>query len=582
MKNTSKFLIIFFVALVLIKISLASFIPMSTAFSDDHQYLKMARSFFLDQNFKIYGVEGIQLPPLYPILISISHIFNDSIYVYFTIKVINALLSSLIIIPSYLLAKEFLSEKNSKIVTFIIALLPFGFSYNSYILTENLFYSLFLFSIYFIYRVLVYDKKQDVILAGLFTGLALLTRLHGTVILATIGALFILDLFKKKINHKLILIGLIAVILYLPWIIRNLIIFSNLPNIHSGNIYLFEAGNIASRESIFYTLYPLIIWLITYLGALILSSFIIFPLFSLYKSKNNKINKLKLLSFTSIIITLLIAANHHLRADNYFYKISDWIFFSGKLIGRYIDFVIPLIIIIGFIGLTDYKNNINKSKKKLLKIFSLLVVIISSLHFISRSLFLPNNSSLTWIGALKQIIDYIFYSKSLFYVDNSVLPGASLASLIIIPLLLAILVIVISSSITRLRSSKILVILTLFLLLLNIANANISSYNARTWYETPQIRLSLWLNNYDKDKSSVILIDERYAGTLRKDNQTMLYLKTDIVAYTIVGYWLNKDIRIGNVNNLEGVNYIISRDNKLNMEKLYTTDNEIYLYKNEK
>src|SRR3989344_9563180 len=122
MKNSLKFLIIFFVILVLIKVLLASFIPMSTAFSDDHQYLKMARSFFLDHNFKIYGIGGIQLSPLYPILISISHIFNDSTHVYFVIKIINALLSSLIIIPAYFLSKEFLSEKNSKVVAFIIAL----------------------------------------------------------------------------------------------------------------------------------------------------------------------------------------------------------------------------------------------------------------------------------------------------------------------------------------------------------------------------------------------------------------------------------------------------------------------------
>ena len=582
MKNSLKFLILLYVSLVLVKILLASFIPMSTAFSDDHQYLKMARSFFLDQNFKIYGLEGIQLPPLYPIVISVSHIFNDSSHVYFAIKVINALLSSLIIIPAYLLSKEFLSEKNSKIITFIIALLPFGFSYNSYILTENLFYPLFMFSIYFIYRCLIYDKKLYIMLAGLFTGLALLTRLHGVVILMTLGILFILDLFKKKINYKLISITLIAVILYSPWIIRNLIVFSNLPSVHSGNIYLFEAGNIISRESIFYAIYPLITWMITYIGALILSSFIIFPLYSFYKSKDNKLNKLKLLSFTSIIITLLIAANHHLRADNYFYKISDWIFFSGKLIGRYIDFVIPLIIIIGFIGLIKYKNKTNKDDKKLLKIFISLLVLISSLHFISRSLFLPNNSSLTWIGMIKQIIEYVFYSKSLFYLDNSVLPSVSLASLIMIPLLLVILVIIISNLSIKLKLSKIFVILTVFLVLLNIANAGISFYNAGYWYKTPQIKLSLWLNDYDKNKFSVVLIDERYAGTLRRDNQTMLYLKTDIVAYTMVGYWLNKDIRIGNVKNLEGVNYIISRDDKLDMENLYKTDNGIYLYKNGK
>lgn len=579
MKNSTKFLITFFVILVLVKILLALFIPMSTAFSDDHQYLKMARSFFFDQNFEAYNIKGVQLPPLYPILISITHIFNNSIYVYFTIKVINVLLSSLIIIPAYLLAKEFLSEKNSKIFTFIVALLPFGFSYNSYILTENLFYSLFLFSIYFIYRCLIYNKKLDVILAGLFVGLALLTRLHGVILLATLGILFIIDLFKKRINYKLILIALIAATIYLPWFIRNLIVFSNLPQVHSANIYSWEVSNAFLRDSIFHSVYPLIIWLTTYSGALILSSLIIFPLYLFYKSKDNKLNKLKSLSFISIIMTLLIAANHHLRADNYFYKINDWIFFSGKLIGRYIDFVIPLIILIGFIGLIHYKTSINNNNRKILNVSLLLVIIISSVHFISRSLFLPNNPSLTWIGLIKQGIDYIFYSKSLFYVNNTVLPSVSLASLIIIPLLLIILFILISKLFVKLKLSKVFLILALFLILLNITNVCVSSYNAKSWYETPQVKLSLWLNEHDKDKSSVILIDDRYGGSLKKDNQTMLYIKTDISAYTVLGYWLNREIIIGNINDLERINYVITRDDKLNLDLIKKSENGIYLYK---
>ncbi|MEK6932300.1 MAG: glycosyltransferase family 39 protein [Nanoarchaeota archaeon] len=579
MKNSTKFLITFFVILVLVKILLALFIPMSTAFSDDHQYLKMARSFFFDQNFEAYNIKGVQLPPLYPILISITHIFNNSIYVYFTIKVINVLLSSLIIIPAYLLAKEFLSEKNSRIFTFIVALLPFGFSYNSYILTENLFYSLFLFSIYFIYRCLIYNKKLDVILAGLFVGLALLTRLHGAILLATLGILFIIDLFKKRINYKLILIALIAATIYLPWFIRNLIVFSNLPQVHSANIYSWEVSNAFLRDSIFHSVYPLIIWLTTYSGALILSSLIIFPLYLFYKSKDNKLNKLKSLSFISIIMTLLIAANHHLRADNYFYKINDWIFFSGKLIGRYIDFVIPLIILIGFIGLIHYKTSLNNNNRKILNVSLLLAIIISSVHFISRSLFLPNNPSLTWIGLIKQGIDYIFYSKSLFYVNNTVLPSVSLASLIIIPLLLIILFILISKLFVKLKLSKVFLILALFLILLNITNVCVSSYNAKSWYETPQVKLSLWLNEHDKDKSSVILIDDRYGGSLKKDNQTMLYIKTDISAYTVLGYWLNREIIIGNINDLERINYVITRDDKLNLDLIKKSENGIYLYK---
>ena len=58
----------------------------------------------------------------------------------------------------------------------------------------------------------------------------------------------------------------------------------------------------------------------------------------------------------------------------------------------------------------------------------------------------------------------------------------------------------------------------------------------------------------------------------------MLYVRTDIAAYTILGYWLNKDIYIGNINNLEGVDYVISRDNKLNLHLIKQSENGIYVY----
>ena len=573
MKNNLKFLIILYFVLVIIKILIASSTPMSTAFSDDYQYLKMARSFFFDQNFNIHGIDFNYFPPLYPILISITHFFNDSLNIYFFIKVINALLSSLIIIPVYFLAKEFLSEKYSKILTLIIALLPSNFTYTSYILTENLFYSLFMFSIYFIYKVLVYGKNLNIILAGLFTGLTLLTRIHGIVILALLSILFLLDLLKKKINYKLIIIALIAFIIFLPWFVNNLL----------NEQYAIEATNIISRGSIFNSIYPLIVWLITYAGGLILSSLIIFPLFMVYNNKNInfKLKKFSLLVYISIIATLLIAVNHHLRSEKYFYKLNDFIFFSGKLIGRYIDFVIPLIMILGFIYLIDYKKNLNKKGKKILNISIILTIItlIASLHFLSRSLFLPNNPSLTWIGGLKQVIDYLFYSRNLFNVINDVNPGITLASYIIIPLLLILIVFLITKYLIRLNLSKIFILIVLFLISINLINGAITYYNANSWYETPQVQLSLWLNDYDKDKISDIMLDERYSGGLKKNNQTMLYIRTEDSVYTILGYWLNDNIVIGNVNNFNNVNYIISRDENLNFELIKESNNGIYVYK---
>jgi hypothetical protein len=88
----------------------------------------------------------------------------------------------------------------------------------------------------------------------------------------------------------------------------------------------------------------------------------------------------------------------------------------------------------------------------------------------------------------------------------------------------------------------------------------------------------LWLNDYDKDEFSNILIDKRYYGGLKKDNQTMLYVNTGKSSYTILGYWLNDNLVIGDISDLNNFDYIISRDN-LNLDIIKKGDDGIYIYK---
>ena len=58
--------------------------------------MKLARSFFFDFNFMVHGVDANIYPPLYPIILSISYLFNDMTAVYLFMKIINVLISSLI------------------------------------------------------------------------------------------------------------------------------------------------------------------------------------------------------------------------------------------------------------------------------------------------------------------------------------------------------------------------------------------------------------------------------------------------------------------------------------------------------
>ena len=111
-----KKLLFLYIILVVVKIALVSIISAPSNFADGYIYAKMARSFFYYQNFLVHGEFNYIYPPLYPIALSSSYIFKDMNLVYFSMKVINSLISSLIIIPAWLLGKEFLSRNNIKYI----------------------------------------------------------------------------------------------------------------------------------------------------------------------------------------------------------------------------------------------------------------------------------------------------------------------------------------------------------------------------------------------------------------------------------------------------------------------------------
>ena len=188
MRKIIKQIFVFYLIIVLLKILLSSLIPSPSIFSDDYVYMKLARSFFFDFNFTIHQAAVDIYPPLYPMLLSISYLFKDMTIIYPIMKIINALVSSLIIIPAFLLSKEFFTKKKALVIALLISFIPSNFSFSPYIMSENLFYPLSLFTLYFIYKSFLEKGYKYNILAGVFLALSYLTR---TIAVNMVGALVI-------------------------------------------------------------------------------------------------------------------------------------------------------------------------------------------------------------------------------------------------------------------------------------------------------------------------------------------------------------------------------------------------------
>ncbi len=543
--NITKKLIIIFIIFVLVKTILSVLIPAPIEFSDGYTYSKMARSFFYERDFFINQVPTHAHPPLYPMLLSISFLANNMVWVYILMKFINALLSSLILFPSFFLAKEFLTTKKALFCSILISVIPSNFAFSPFIMAENLFYPLFIFSIYFLYKSFKEKTIKYDILTGIFAGLAYLTRPVAIILFLTIIISTLIIIFYKKdfiqIKKKLIL-ALFTLLIITPWLIRNYI--------HFGITGLLEFIDYSPQLSNIQTIFSIpqfLSWIVLYLGFLILSSGIIFFILSLTAIKQQK--TFSIIAFTSVILAILLASFHNMNLLMY----QNLFSLTGRPIGRYIDFVLPLIFILGFKGLELYKT------KSLLK-FSIIPSLI--LLFSSQLLFFPlfpvNNVLLVHLGILKMIIER--------FTSNLIIP------FILLILLFALFSLFIFK---KLNTRKFISISIIFFLLISLVSFAATYYISNSfWYNKDQTQLGIWFNYYDKPVSNV-LFDERDCGVINKDSQDAIC--TLDKQNTVIGFWLNDNILIGNASKTENIDYIISRQ-ELPFNIIKKTDNGIFIY----
>ena len=170
-------------------------------------------------------------PPLYPLSFVPALVFKG--YTFAGIKLLNVLYSSSIIFPVYFLTRKFLDHKHSLIAAFLSCLIPYHLVFPRRILSENLFFPLFVWAFYVTF-VVSRNRRMRLrwdILTGVMIAVLYLTRY---ITLAAIPFFMLawwvkpfegeVSLFKpgwKKISHfTLLVIAMLAA--YSPWLIAGL------------------------------------------------------------------------------------------------------------------------------------------------------------------------------------------------------------------------------------------------------------------------------------------------------------------------------------------------------------------------
>jgi 4-amino-4-deoxy-L-arabinose transferase-like glycosyltransferase len=136
---------------------------------------------------------------LYPLVISpVYALFENLPEAYAAVKVVNAALMSLAAVPAYLLARRVMSRTQALLAAVLAVALP-SLAYTGTVMTENLFYLLFLVVAFALVLVLEQPSWRRVALLVALLGLAFATRVQALAIVpAALLAPLVLAIFDRR------------------------------------------------------------------------------------------------------------------------------------------------------------------------------------------------------------------------------------------------------------------------------------------------------------------------------------------------------------------------------------------------
>lgn len=231
----------------LLRLGFAGLEPRTSPVADETMWL-MALVRIPGAHFSPFANYPIFHPPLYPYFLAMVNAVFGSLA---AIKIVQALLGSLLIPAVFRLAARAFGEKAAPVAAAIVAFYPELIWYASHFWCETLFLS---FLWWAIERVMAADEgasRRMAALAGILFGLAILTR-ETLLYLLPIAALWLaVSRPRRRPALALILLGA-AFIVVAPWTIRNWIQFGAfIPVSTGGGLNLYQGNAQISREEVY-------------------------------------------------------------------------------------------------------------------------------------------------------------------------------------------------------------------------------------------------------------------------------------------------------------------------------------------
>lgn len=332
-----------------------------------------------EKMFRLEAINSAHYPPFYPLMLSPAFFSKDHWYDW--MLYINAFLSSLVLIPVWMISLRFLPKSASFFTVLLAGFSSFHIHYPARILSENLHVPLFAFSLLLLLSTGEGQRTRKLIINILFGIVMALGYLTKYLYLGAVPVLIFLwwikplfydnpeegrDVASSRLpNFIAVVAGFIVT--YLPWLIY--VQYSGFA-LAQGLGEKFVKSGIPEAAG----LKSLLLWVNFYLSYCVveLSPFLLVLFLYLFMLSSGSIKNGRWETFFMIAVILLsfifaaTAIQHSWRAG-YNYPVPD------RIIGRYLIHLMPFWLIVFMIALNKIRNSLHKLNVSSVIFCSLLV-----------------------------------------------------------------------------------------------------------------------------------------------------------------------------------------------------------------
>jgi hypothetical protein len=386
--------LLFFIAIVLVKVVLSLPFPSPGVMMDEVDYANVAQNILHGKLYTTYLSQiGVTTPPGYSIFLSVAYLFSNKMAtVYHIMLAVNAIITASIIFPSYFILNKYCSRTIAILGSLAVSTLPIINLFPYILLSENLFIPLFAFSAWFLVE--SYEENSNKIwefLASLSVVLLYMTRSTGISMLAGFCLAFAYYSFVNRKEKKLLEIIrekkvlLISFIVLLSlWLAYSTFLIPS-GSYSMGNPYNLETSYTARAASAITNTSVLIPYLVSFvreMDYLIIATYF-FLLFVVYYYIKAYIDKRDLKSPIMVAFFYFAISSLGLITISTTYLSYYYNQILYEIYGRYIEPIIPLLFIFGILGLTNVYSNTKSITKKdykkwalLFSIYTLITVLV--------------------------------------------------------------------------------------------------------------------------------------------------------------------------------------------------------------